>query len=233
MTLQFRALLFAFIMACIFAGVSVAAPAFIGTTGTILTPSDVVLSAGDFGANYHIIEFTDHVTLLGASIGVTENLEIGVAAWNPDGTAETDTLINGKYRLLAETAATPSIVAGAVDVTGDLDPDDDPSLYVVAGKDLSKLLGPAAGAVGPLRVYVGVGGGIYNGVFGGLNWTISPRVQLMGEYINKLNIAGVANEESVFNFGLRLGITDSLRGDISLIDGDDLGFGLSYTRSAF
>jgi len=217
-------------MLSLLSGISTAAPSFLSTTGNILTPDDLLLSAGSFSANFHSVEVGDSSTILGANVGVTPNLELGIARFSPD-VGDSETIINGKYMILAETSSRPSLVVGVVDATGDLDPDDDPGFYIVLGKTLTSMASGIAGEpVGPMRGFLGVGSGIYNGLFLGVDWAISARTSIMAEFINELAIKRTIGEDSAFNVGLRFAITEGIRGDVALIDGDDLGFGISYTK---
>jgi len=217
---------------CLLSGIAAAAPSFLNTTGSILTPDDLLLGPGDFSASFHNFDFTDNVSTMGASIGVTNNLELGIARFDPDRAgADEETLLSGKYLLLAETATTPSVVIGVIDATGEIDPDDDSSYYVVLGKNLTPAATGLTGEpVPPIRGFVGIGGGIYNGIFAGLNWTISSRVKVMAEFINELNIKNAIVEDSVFNAGVRIALTNEIRGDLAMINGEDFAFGISYTK---
>jgi len=217
---------------CLLSGIAAAAPSFLSTTGGILTPDDLLLEPGDFSANFHSFDFADNVAIMGVAIGVTENLELGVARFDPGAPgADEETLLNGKYMLLAETAGRPSLVIGVIDANGELDPDDDSSFYVVLGKNLTPAATGLTGEpVPPIRGFVGVGGGIYNGLFAGLDWTISSRVKVRAEFINEVTIKHAISEDSVFNAGVRIALTNELRGDLALINGEDFAFGISYTK---
>ena len=222
------------VVAGLLSGAAAAAPSFLSTTGNILTPNDSVLAPGDFSANFHALNLDDNTpTVIGANVGVTESLELGIARFDPDVRAlDEETLLNAKYRLLPETASRPSVLIGVVDATGDLDRDDDPGFYIVLGKNLTSIATGLSGEpVQPIRGFIGVGTGIYNGVFLGLDWTFSAKSRIIVEYINELNIKGAFGEESVFNAGLRFALTDALRGDLALINGEDFGFGISYTKT--
>lgn len=219
-------------VAVVLSSVAVGAPSFLGTTGNILTPDDIVLEPGDFAANFHSFEMDDGANVIGVNMGVTENLELGIARFDPERSgADNSTVISGKYRLLPETVTRPSVVLGVLDVGGELDPSDDPSFYVVLGKNLTPAATGITGEpVEPIRGYLGIGGGIYKGFFAAVDWTITPKVSVMGEFINEIAIKDVLGEDSVFNVGMRIALTDALRGDIALINGDDFAFGISYTK---
>lgn len=213
-----------------------AEPSFLSTTGQLLTPDDSVLGAGDFSSDYHGISFDDAIpNVLGANIGVNGNLELGVARLDPDmAGASIKTLLNGKYLGVAETAYRPSVVFGCADITGSLSADDDPSFYVVVGKNLTPLATCTTGKPSaPLRGYVGYGMGIYDGVFAGLSWNLGPRVKLMGEYINGLSVEDTFQEDSMLNAGVQFYVVEGLTAQVAVFGGQDIGFGVNYVKLGF
>jgi hypothetical protein len=231
--MRFLSLIVGVALALLVSGMTFAAPSFLGTTGNIMTPDDLVLDPGDFAANFHSYDFNnDGANVIGANIGVAENLELGIARLDPEARgADNRTVISGKYRVLPETVTRPSVVIGVIDLGGELDPEDDPSFYVVIGKNLTPAATGITGEpVQPIKGFVGVGGGIYKGFFAGVSMAITPRVSVMGEYINEVTVKNLIDEDSVFNVGMRVALTDKLRGDIALIDGEDLAFGISYIK---
>ena len=217
---------------CLLSGMSSAAPSLLGTTGLIFVPTDINLRAGDFSANFHSVDLDTNPTVLGVNIGVTESLEIGLARIDSDRPGEDiDTSLNGKYSILRETGARPGLTLGVVDAGGDLDPGGDPGFYVVLGKNLTPAATGITGEpVPPIRGYLGIGTGIYDGLFAAAEWSFSPKATLLVEFLDGLNIKNVVREDSVFNAGVRFAITGGVRGDVALINGEDLGFGISYTK---
>ena len=215
------------LVSCILSGMAMAAPSFLGTTGLIFIPNDRHLQAGDFSANFHSIDYDRGATetILGANVGLTEELEVGVAriSFNRDGVGDdSETILNGKYSVLDETASRPSLLVGVLDAGGNLD-EDDPGLYVLIGKNLTPALSGVSGSpVSPIRGYVGLGTGALDGLFGGIEWSFNSKATLLAEFLTR--------NDSEFNFGARFAISGGVRGDIALIDGDDLGFGISYTK---
>ena len=217
---------------CILSGMAMAAPSFLGTTGLIFVPNDLHLQAGDFSANFHALSLDNNPTVLGVNVGVTESLEVGLARVNPDNPGrDADTSLNAKYGIFEETASRPSLLLGVVDAGGDLDTNGDPGFYVVLGKNLT----PAATAISgepvpPIRGYLGIGTGIYDGLFAAAEWSFSPKATVMLEFLDGVSIKNIATEDSLFNAGIRFAIAGGVRGDIALINGEDLGFGISYTK---
>jgi len=217
-------------------GAALAAPSYFGITGNILTPDDVLLSPGDFSANLHSVDHDRNTPLImAASVGAAENLELGLGNFNPDlAGISSSTFVNAKYAILRETQRMPSVVIGATDLSGEIDLDGDPGFFVVFGKNLTPVATDIAGEPSaPLRGMLGFGGGMYNGFFAALDWTLTPRVSAMAEFISSANIGGIASDESMINLGVRLAITNDLRVDAALMDGNDMGFGISYTMIGF
>lgn len=208
-------------------------PSYFGTTGNILTPNDVVLAPAQFTANYNQVNLSDRVNFLGASFGVTPGLELGVTRYESDvKDSSVRTALNLKYSILKETATAPSFVIGAIDAGGSLSTNDDPGLYVVLGKNLTPVATNVVGEpMKPLRGYLGWGMGIYDGPFLAINCAISPKADIVVEYINKLRVKDAIDESAVFNAGLRLNFTEMLHGNVSLINGKDLGFGISINKN--
>ncbi len=234
-TLAISAAVIAFI-----SGTSMAASSFLGTTGGILTPNDQLLAVGAYDASYHVIQVDSGDStsnVVGVNIGLTPDLEVGAGYVSSNAAnADSQAILNAKYRVLAETPKQPAIVVGVIDIAGqlDADPNKQPSLYAVIGKNLTSVASDMMDEpVRPLRGYMGVGTGIYNGLFFGLDYSVSPRANVVAEYINEFNAKNIFSKRSVFNLGLRVAITENLRGDIAWVKGNDLGFGISYTKIGF
>lgn len=226
-------LLCAAVMLGLVSGAAMAAvPSLLNTSGAFLTPDDALLGSGDFSSDYNSINLDYDPNILGAAVGVSPYIELGLARLDPDVPgAGIKTLISGKYLVFAETANRPSFVAGCVDASGKLASNGDPSFYAVFGKNLTSMATNISGQPSaPLKGYVGFGMGIYGGVFGGLDWTIGSRMKVMVEYINKLRIADVVAEDSMVNAGVRVMINDELSGDLALINGNDLAFGIKFVK---
>ncbi len=223
-----------FVAVLLVSGMAVASPSLLGTSGSILTPDDTVLPAAGFSANYNGISQNDSTPqFIGASIGLNDTVEIGLTRVDPDVSgSDPSTIVNLKYLAMPETASRPSLVFGAVDMTGAIDPDGNGGFYAVIGKNLTAFATDITDKPSqPLHAYLGYGAGIYDGVFAGLTWTLSPKVKIMGEYIRQLDIEDVRSADSMFNAGMSLTINEVLSGNISLIDGEDLAYGISYHKA--
>lgn len=86
----------------------------VGGTGSINTPNALSLGAGKFAISYH--NLTGDTTLSQAHFGIDGKLEIGATSYNLGKSAEA-TYGNIKYQLVKETAVTPAIALGVLDVS--------------------------------------------------------------------------------------------------------------------
>lgn len=220
---------------CLLAGMSMASASVFGASGNILTPDDKVLDVGDFSANVDSLQLDDPVTLIGASFGIAENMEIGVANYNPSrDRADSQTVINLKYAAVKESLNMPAITVGLIDAAGEVDPDEDSGFFVVAGKNLTQAGSNFRGEpIGNLRGFIGIGGGMYQGLFAGANYTLTPKVNVIVEYLNGIKMKDAMDEDSVFNAAIKMKVTDNIGVNLGLIDMEDLSFGVTYTKLAF
>jgi len=190
-----------------------AAPNFFGSTGLLVTPSADVLGVREWNVHVH---GTDDFVSYGVNFGALDKLEIGVTGLDVQHGGDTHALINLKYRIVPETKSVPAVAIGAVDISDELDID--PSIFLVVSKALGSL--SSAGSNGmQWRAHLGIGQGLYDTVFGGIDLVVTPRVMLIAEY-----------DSNDFNFGVRLGLTPEVRADLSALDGN-FGAGLSYVAS--
>lgn len=202
-----------------------------GFSGNILTPDTVIEPTGTWEASYHqavnVLGDNDNLSAAGVIYGATPNLELG-ASFIDNG--ESDTALNAKYRLLAETADRPAIIVGVFDAAGSADfLDDNPGFYLALSKNITPTASEIAGEPSkPLRLSLGVGAGVFNGVFAGLDWTLEPKLSLMAEFFG----GSLGGNDNFFNAGIRYAATDALRLDAATIDFDNFAFGASY-RIAF
>ncbi len=193
-----------------------AVPNYLGQTGLILIPTGDVLDERALEAH---LQGTDDFVTFGAMFGIMNRVEIGVTALDiDDDTFFTDRgntriLANAKVSLLRERLALPAVAVGVVDAFDQLDRD--PSWYVVASKGI---IAPTPTGLRGVRAHLGYGGGLYeNQLFGGLETTIFPRIT---------GIAEIAGGD--VNLGARVDIIQGLRANVSLLDFDSFGAGVSY-----
>jgi hypothetical protein len=196
-----------------------AVPNFLGSTGLLLAPS--AYTVGDRGVSGHAY-FTDNFNSFGAQVGLSSRLEVGASYLDFDG-GSNDVLLNAKFALLQETLPLPQLSIGVVDALDELDVD--PSVYIVASKDLSRII-PLN--LFPIRAHAGWGTGVYdNEPFFGLEMNLGTPLDVLP--ISKPVFSGIAeyvNDD--FNLGLR-GRFKGFSATLSLFDFDEFGGGFSYT----
>lgn len=197
-----------------------------GFSGAILTPDGLVIPEGSWDISFH--DFTDllgdtNLSAFGVTYGAVENLEIGVSFLNDH---HNQTAINGKYRVVTESAQSPGVVVGVFDAAGSVGfLNTDPGLYLLVSKNITPVASEVAGRPSkPLRLTVGAGSGVFDGIFAGLDWTMAPQLSLMAEFFN----GKVGGNNSSVNVGLRYAATDALRLDVATIDFEDIAFGANY-----
>jgi len=207
------------------------APSVLGISGNILTPDDTILASGAFNLAYHGVTDNDTSTttnLFAGNVGLIPNLEVG-AAIESNGSSEV--LVNGKYRLVTENANRPAVTVGVIDVGTAIS--DNPGVFLLLSKNLTPTAENVSGkSVGPVRGHIGVGGGVLKTIFGSLDWTVTPKLTLIGEAISdsEFNSAG---GEGVVNLGARFALTNEMRLDAGWIDFRDFTFGMSYQALKF
>jgi hypothetical protein len=151
------------------------------------------------------------------SIGLLPGLELGFRLTIfPEGSSfrfpnwdyTTDRSLSAHYQLWAQRGGMPAVAIGAQDIR--------------ARNVESQVVGRteyvvATAQADALRVHLGAGTKRLAGMFGGLEYRISPRVTAMGEY-----------DTDWFNCGVRLAPGPSWRADVTLTDGRAIGGAISY-----
>lgn len=227
-TFVMRTLLVA-VLLVISAIAAVAAPSYFGPTGNILTPDSEITPHPGFDIGYH--RFTDFLdvadldaNVVHGNFALTPDVEVGLS-WFDSDNDDSEVAVNGKWRIVRETATSPAIVVGVLDLTGDA-LNDDASLYALVSKNLTAFAEDITDSESkPLRGTLGIGTGFYDGFFAGLDWTFTPKVSLMLEYVQTDTA-----DDTQFNGGIRYAVADGVRLDAALIDFDNFAFGISLTR---
>lgn len=194
-------------------------PNFLGSTGLLLAPS--AYTVGDRGFSGHAY-FTGDFESYGVQVGLGSRLEVGGTYLNADN-GDDGFLLNAKYALLRETTPLPAVSVGVVDALDELNVD--PSVYVVASKDLSRII-PLN--LLPIRAHVGWGTGVYdNEPFFGFEANIGTPFDVLP--ISHPVFSGtVEYVNDNFNLGLR-GRYKGFAATVALFDFDSFGGGISYT----
>jgi len=220
------------------AGCMLAGTCLYGLSGLIETPDDTIAepSAVTFEGRY-IADFGDskiNVFGYGGTVGIIPKLEVGAIAMDTDAPgAKVDGIFNVKFRAMDESFDRPSITVGVVDLAnrfGRVSPDvDKMSGFVAVGRNLASAAEAWGGLVStPLKGTIGFGTGIYRGVFLGLDWSASSKVDVMAEYLTK----GL-RQKSTFNAGLRVNPTGGISLELGSIGFKDFYGGASYTLSMY
>ncbi len=205
------------------AGAVQAAQTIYGISGLIQVPDETTLAPGSIGLTAHFADDDDaSVTTFGGGIGIVPKFEAAVVGYDIEH-GDTEAVFSAKYRILDETISSPSITVGVVDLTDELS--DDPSFFLVIGKNITATAEQISGSVSkPLRGYLGVGSGIYDGVFVGLNWSLAPKFDVLGEYIS---------ENTVFNAALRYTPVAPFSIQAGTLDFDGFYIGASYNLATY
>lgn len=201
-----------------------------GTSGLIETPDDTIVApstlaltvnwASDLGGG------DEDLTTYGGAFGLFRNFEVGAVGL--DFANDTEFVLNAKYRLMDESYSRPSITVGVLDLLGNIDIEDDPSLYVVFGKNITSFAEGVSGGVSkPVRGYLGFGTNFYKGVFVGLNWSLTDQFDLMAEYLSE----GITDGD--FNAALQWRPVGGLAVKAGTIDFDGLYVGASYNLATY
>ncbi len=205
-----------------------AAPSYLGPSGNILTPDALTVPQGSLSVGYHSIQDLNvgggdsDLNVWHGHFGLLPNVEVGISGVDTEN--DNEVAINGKWRFVDETATKPAVAVGVIDLLGNA-LDDDPTLYILVSKNLTRTATEVAGESKPLVGTLGFGSGFYDGLFAGLDWTYNPKLSVMAEYLSG---GSALDEDNMVNFGLRYAATKDLRLDVSWVDFDSIGFGASY-----
>jgi len=209
-----------------------------GLSGFIETPDDTTAqpSAVTFAGRYigHFDDSDINLFGYGGTVGIMPKLEVGAVAMDSDAAgSKVEGIFNVKFRVMDESFERPSITVGAVDLANRLgrinSNVENMSAFVVVGRNLSSAAENWGGLVSkPLRGTLGFGTGVYRGIFLGLDWSASNRVDVMAEYLSN----GL-RQESSFNVGVRANATSGLSLEVGALAFKDLYGGVSYTLSTY
>ncbi len=166
------------------------------------------------GATALWVEEGDNVNVVYANAGLLPRLEIGVAREDFE-EGEAETLVNAKLGLLHPIPGKISLAVGMIDITDQIDR----SAYAVLSHTLGAGLLMRRGTVTSPRLHVGIGGGRFDGLFGGLSATVDGRVQVLAEY-----------DGDDVNLAATWPVATNLTGTVAVLNGlDDLGAGLALS----
>lgn len=192
-----------------------------GSTDLMSTPSTATLSPSSAG---FALDFGEgDTTFFNLDYGLLPDLEVGLSVIDLDDDrpwrdGETFITLRGKYRLLRETSSAPALAIGVQDI-GEEEIDISPYLVI------SKNLGPDLDVDG----YLGVGGGGFDGIFGGLSKTfkISP-TQRGGNNLSQIQLILEFDSENM-NFASRFQIGPRAKINFGFYDMENWVMGITYT----
>ncbi len=190
-----------------------AEPSLLGPTGLLTVPTADALGMlqWDVGAaNVWAADGPD-TSIIYANVGLLPRLEIGGARLSPED-GEAETLLNAKLRVVSLPGKT-RIAVGAFDLTDQIDR----SLYAVVSHDLGAGIVSPHGEFTNPQIHVGVGGGRFDSIFGGVSVIVGGRADVMAEY-----------DGSNVNLGVRWPVVPKVALTAAALDGfDDLALGVS------
>ena len=180
----------------------------LGETDQMYTPTPATLSQGSLGIGVNFAQ--DSLSYFNFDYGLVPDLEAGVAVFNyPDNTRIT---FRGKFRLLREDKDTPSLTLGIEDIGKD----EELSPYLTVGKTFSDV---------GIKGYIGVGGGGFDGVFGGLSKTFNT-----GSSRGSLRSVELYLEADshALNLGTKLQVGSQTKINFGLVDMERWIFGATF-----
>lgn len=201
-----------------------------GMSGMILTPDEVICphGSGEFSFHESVKAINDeNLNAWGVNYGLTENLEVGLSGLTNAG--HKDLAVNGKYQMIRENESSPAVLVGVFDAAGIADTiNSNASIYILASKNITPIVSQlGCQPSNPIRLNLGVGSGVYNGLFGGVDWVAARRWRLMAEYTN----GKFGDEQNLLNLGARYCIADKWRLDAGLLKFKNFAFGVNYRTS--
>jgi hypothetical protein len=209
-----RLLLSVLVCLMMVSGVSWGAPSLVGPTGLLTTPTAEVMGMAQWNVGASAVRVDEGAdrSILYANLGFVSKLEVGATREKLEG-AEAETLINAKIQVLGPLPGKISLAAGVIDITDRVDR----SGYAVLSHTLGAGLLMRGGQITSPQLHVGVGGGRFDGVFGGLSAIVGRNLTLLAEY----------DSEDV-NVGARLPLGANLTATVAGLDGlDEVAVGLS------
>ena len=192
----------------------------LGPTGLIWAPTDQVAEKSELNisGSYRNLGGSVSAYTAGATYGLLPKLELGVSYFDfstPIFSAD-ELLVNAKYNIFAESDSRPGLSVGVTDIFSKLY--DDPSFYIVAGKQF-----------GALRATLGFGTEVHKGLFGGVQWDVTDKFGVFGEYVHEL----IFSNTNAFNVGAQYKINDKFSVKAGVLDMDDFFVGVNFSTSAF
>jgi len=213
--MKVRRFLVAVVLVCLIAcGASAwADPSLVGPTGLLRIPTAQSLGMLQWtaGASQVWAASGPDESYVYANVGLLPKLEIGATRQEFED-QEAETVLNAKYRFLGLPGQI-TLAAGIIDITDQLDQ----SAYAVVSHELGAGLVSPHGQFTMPVLHVGVGGGRFDGLFGGMSVTVGGKADVMAEY-----------DGQEFNFGARFPLVPKVSVTAAALDTfDDFSLGVA------
>jgi hypothetical protein len=227
-------LLFSVMAAFMLVSVVCADAGVYGISGLIETPDDNV--APKDGVNLcgtFVSDFADSnasLTAFGGAWGVSNGFEIGGVEIGSDLDGVPSRFIfSGKMQISKETITKPGMAVGVVDFGQKLRDifgvEDEASAFFVVGKNLTPAAERWSGVVSkPVRGTIGLGTGIYRGLFGGLEFSLSKGTGVKVEFLSR----GIRDKSTV-NAALQFSPMKSLSVEVGALGMESFYGGVRFT----
>ena len=188
-------------------------PSLVGPTGLLRIPTADTLGMLQWnaGATQVWAGSGPDESYVYANIGLLPKLEIGATRLEFED-QQAETVLNAKYRFLGLPGQI-TLAAGIIDITDQIDQ----SAYAVVSHELGGGLVSPHGQFTMPVLHVGIGGGGFDGLFGGLSVTVGGKADVMAEY-----------DGQEFNFGVRYPLIPKVSVTAASLDTfDDFSLGVA------
>ena len=201
-----------------------------GMSGLILTPNAVLAPERAWEFSFHDslgAIWDNDLIAWGVNYGVSTNVEAGVSLLRNGG--RNDLTFNGKYTVVRETEKTPAFAVGVFDLAAVAsEVNRTASLYMLLSKNMTPIISELECEPSrPVYLNLGIGSGVFSGIFGSVDWTLSERAALMAEYTN----GRFGENKRMINAGVRYAIADKWRLDAATLSFKHLALGANYRTS--
>jgi hypothetical protein len=177
-------------------------------TDLMTTPTANTLRQGVLGVAANFAEGNSF--FLNCDFGLIQDLEVGVSVFNYPG--DTYVSLRGKLRIIREDSNTPALAVGIQDLgkNGTISP------YLTVSKSFSDV---------GIRGYIGVGGGNFDGIFGGLSKEFITSGK--GSHLRALELFLEADSHNM-NVGAKFAIGPQAKINFGLVDMKDWILGATF-----
>ena len=203
----------AVLMLVVSTSVAWGSPSLLGPTGLLRVPTADALGMLQWNAGASNIWASGgpNESNLYANVGLLPRLEVG-ACRNEFEDLESETLLNAKYAFL-KLPGEIALAGGVIDLTDQIDR----SAYAVVSHELGAGVISPHGQFTMPRLHVGVGGGRFDGLFGGVSVVVGTKADVMAEY-----------DGEDFNLGVRLPLIPKVELTAAAMNSfDDFGLGVA------